>query len=163
MFIAEVNLLAPSIQFFTAQREEVTLNMRQSLLARFSSPVWRAFLRISDVSRIATTLGQFWKQNTAWWSLLMRTRPERIPQQRAYCVYSIVSIVFSANVIKLLWWTDRALVLRFREHRHNMRVCAMETLVGSTCAWSRWSNCLEWVRSCIIETNNNWTINNDSA
>jgi hypothetical protein len=56
------------------------------------------------------------------WSSLMRTRPERDPQQMAQCVYSIACECGRSYMGE----TGRPLAVWLREHRHNLKEALLE-------------------------------------
>lgn len=87
-------------------------------------PMWREFLRSSDVSGIDGVLGLSSKRNTLLWVSPMTTRPERNPQIMAHLVCSVLCDCSGRYVLEIGW----PLGMRLRENGHNWKERLLQRL-----------------------------------
>jgi hypothetical protein len=87
-------------------------------------PMWREFLRSSNVSGIDGILGLSSKRNTALWDSLMFTRPLRNPQIMAHLVCSVLCDCRESYVCAIGW----PLGMRLRENGHNWKERLLQRL-----------------------------------
>jgi hypothetical protein len=71
---------------------------------------------VKNVSEMFKRIGKIFKTKHTLRSSLMKTRPERDPQQTAQCIYSIPCECGRSYIGE----PGRPLAVRLREHRHNL-------------------------------------------